>query len=108
MQTMNHYSVNLWQEQVREGYPWYDRPADASRQVYAAKEEEAVKECLKALGWSSVCHAEVFDLAERPVHSYHVFDDYPLCLERIGQSDAARSSQQVVETHSRLFDAYTA
>ena len=50
MQAMNHHSVNLWQEQVREGYPWYDRPADASRQVYAAKEEEAVKECLKALG----------------------------------------------------------
>ena len=87
----------------------YKEPtADASRQAYAAKEEEAVKECLKALGWSSVCHAEVFDLAEHPVHSYHVFDDYPLCLERIGQSDAARSSQQVVETHSRLSDAYTA
>ena len=87
----------------------YKEPtADASRQVYAAKEEEAVKECLQALGWSSVCHAEVFDLAERPVHSYHAFDDYPLFLEHIGQSDAARSSQQVVETHSRLFDAYTA
>jgi hypothetical protein len=28
--------------------------------------------------------------------------------ERIGQSDAARSSKQVVETHTRLFDAYTA
>ena len=50
MQTMNHYSVNLWQEQVQDGYSWYDRPAGASRQVYAAKEEEAVKKCLKALG----------------------------------------------------------
>ncbi len=86
----------------------YKEPtADASRQAYAAKEEEAVKECLKALGWSSVCHAEVFNLEERPVHSYHVFDDFPHCLEPIGRSGVASSSSQVVETHSHLFDAHT-
>jgi hypothetical protein len=102
-----HYRVNMWRQDVQGDCHWYDRPADASYEVNATGEEEAVKASMKAFGWSNVWHAEVFDRLEYPGQfSYHVFDDYPHCFEEIQRIQAARGYTHTVEAYSRLSPAY--